>query len=194
MATACYEANRRVWDERARFHHETAIYRELIDRLRASQDTLLPFDDRVLGNLTGLKVLHLQCHIGTDTLSLARRGAKVIGVDFSAEAVERARALSNEISIPAEFRIADVYRLQNVLSGQFDLVYTSYGVLCWLHDLAEWARVAAGFVTPGGRLVVIDDHPLAAAAADSGIGGDRLTLGWPYLSCNDAIREESPNS
>jgi SAM-dependent methyltransferase len=125
---------------------------------------------------------------------LARRGAKVIGVDFSAESVERARALSNELSIAAGFWVADVYRLKEVLSGQFDLGYTSYGVLCWLHDLAEWARMAAHFVTPGGRLVLIDDHPLAAAAADDGIGGNRLTLGCPICLATTLSGKSPPTA
>lgn len=194
MTSDCYEVNRRLWDERARFHVDTEMYREFIGRLRAGQDTLLPFDDRVLGELTGLKVLHLQCHIGTDTLSLARRGAKVVGVDFSEQSIARARALSTELAIPAEFLIADVYRLREVLSGQFDLVYTSYGVLCWLADLAEWARIAADFVVPDGRLVVIDGHPLTTSAADDGVRGNRLTLDWPYLPGADPIRDESSGS
>lgn len=194
MTSDCYEANRRMWDERARFHPDTAMYREFIERLRAGQDALLPFDDRVLGEVTGMKVLHLQCHIGTDTLSLARRGAKVVGVDFSAQSIERARALSSELGIAADFLVADVYRLKEVLSGQFDLVYTSYGVLCWLADLAEWARIAAHFVGPGGRLIVIDGHPLTTSAADDGVRGDRLTLDWPYLRGDGPIRDESSGS
>ncbi len=194
MTRAYYEANRRIWDERARFHADTSMYGEFIERLRAGGDALLPFDDRVLGDLRGLRVLHLQCHIGTDTLSLARRGGRVVGIDFSAESIDRARALSSELGIAADFRVADIYRLEDVLSGQFDLIYTSYGVLCWLHDLAEWARIAAHFIAPGGRLIVIDTHPLAMSAADDGACGDRLALDWPYLSGQDAMKDECPNS
>jgi SAM-dependent methyltransferase len=189
-----YDANRRAWDERARFHADTPMYQESIERLLQGGDALLPFDDRVLGDLADCDVLHLQCHIGTDTLSLARRGARVVGVDFSTEAIVRARTLGKELQIEAQFVVADVYRLHEVLSGRFDLVYTSYGVLCWLGDLAAWARTAAHFLAPAGRLIVIDDHPLAAAIAEDGLCGGRIALDWPYLSSGTAIRYEASGS
>ena len=189
-----YEDNRRAWDERARLHRDTPMYREYIRRLREGGDALLPMDDRVLGDLTGLDVLHLQCHIGTDTLSLARRGGNVTGIDFSADAIAQARALSEELAIPATFLESDVYGLPDNLEGTFDLGYTSYGALSWLAAPVSWAEVAAGFVRPGGRLIVIDGHPLAMAVAEDGLTPDRVELDWPYMTDGEPIREDSQGS
>jgi SAM-dependent methyltransferase len=144
--------------------------------------------------VTGLDVLHLQCHIGTETLSLARRGARVVGVDFSTEAIAQARALADDLQIDAEFLEADVLRLEDSLSRRFDLVYASYGVLCWIGSLPAWAKVAAAFLVPGGRLVLIDGHPIAAAIAKDGLCGDRIKLDWPCLPGEGPIRIDTPGS
>jgi len=189
-----YALNRARWDERARFHLDTDFYGRYVARLRAGGDCLLPWDDAVLGDLEGLDVLHLQCHVGTDTLSLARRGARVTGVDFSAEAVAKARELAEELGIEARFVVGDVLKLDEVLGGDFDLVYASYGVLCWIGDLRRWSEVAAGFLRPGGRLVLIEDHPLSAAVADEQPDPSKLLLDWPYLGTGAPIFYEQPGS
>jgi SAM-dependent methyltransferase len=194
MSEAPYETNRRWWDERAGLHPETPLYRQAIERLRRGEDTLLPLDDEVLGELAGLDVLHLQCHIGTDTLSLARRGARPTGVDFSSVAVTKARALADELGLEAEFVESDVYTLPQRLRAGFDLVYTSYGALCWLGDLGRWAAAAAACLRPGGRLVLIDSHPLALAMArEQEAGSGTLRLDWPYLQ-RDPVRVEEQGS
>lgn len=192
MAEDPYAANRRNWDERATFHLDTPMYREFVARLRGGGDTLARFDDRVLGDIRDLDVLHLQCHIGTDTLSLVRRGARAVGVDFSEVSIARARALATELAIPARFVVGDVLDLPDVVGGPFDVVYASYGVLCWIGDLAAWARSAAGRLRSGGRLIVIDGHPLASALADDGIGDQTLVLGERYLGDGTAERVEGP--
>ena len=176
-----YATNQRWWSERARFHPDTEMYREFVQQLRDGGDTLLPFDDRILGPLEGLKVLHLQCHIGTDTLSLARRGADVTGLDFSEDALQRARALADELGLSASFVQGNAVDLPETLRGPFDLVYTSYGALCWLGDLHAWAAGIAPRLASGGRLVVIDGHPLWHAVADEPIAGERLVLSYAYL-------------
>ena len=180
MSDELYEANEKWWSERARYHLDTDMYREFVDRLRTGKDALLPFDDRVLGSLTGLHVLHLQCHVGTDTLSLARRGATVTGLDFSSDAVQTARRLSEELGIPATFVQGNAVALPDDL-GTFDLVYTSYGALCWLQDLTAWANGIAARLRPGGRLVVIDGHPVWGALDDDPVQGDKLLLGYTYM-------------
>ena len=194
MSADPHETNRAWWDERAALHPDTPLYREAIERLRRGGDALLPLDDEVLGDLAGLDVLHLQCHIGTDTLSLARRGARVTGVDFSPAAIARAGDLSQELGIPATFVESDVVALPQVLQADFDLVYTSYGALCWLADLGRWAEAVARFLRPRGRLVVIDSHPLALAMArEQEAGGPALRLDWPYLQ-REPIRVEEQGS
>ena len=176
-----YATNERWWSERARHHLDTEMYREFVQRLREGKDALLPFDDQVLGSLEGLRVLHLQCHVGTDTLSLARRGAHVTGLDFSADALEQARALAQELDLKATFVQGNAIALPDELTGPFDLVYTSYGALCWLSDLRAWARCIAARLASGGRLVVIDGHPVQHALAEDPVGGNNLVLGYPYL-------------
>lgn len=192
MAEDPYAANRRNWDERAAFHLDTPMYREFVAQLRGGGDTLKRFDDRVLGDLRDLDVLHLQCHVGTDTLSLVRRGARAVGVDFSEVSIEQARALASALAIPARFVVGDVLHLPDAVGGPFDVVYASYGVLCWIGDLAAWARSAAGRLRHGGRLIVIDGHPLASALAGDGIGDQTLVLGERYLGDGAPERIEGP--
>lgn len=194
MTDDFYATNLRMWDERASFHLETPEYAAFVDRLRRGEDALLPFDDRVLGDLRGLDVLHLQCHVGTDTLSLARRGARVVGVDFSTEALAKARALSSELGIEATFVQGDALDLPADLTGPFDLVYTSYGVLCWLGDLHAWARGVASRLREGGRFIVIDGHPLSVALAEQSIAGETLVLGRSYLGRGEPDRWDDPGS
>jgi SAM-dependent methyltransferase len=178
MAVDPYEVNRRAWDERARVHRDTSTYRDLVSRLRAGGSSLGALDQHALGDVRGLDVLHLQCHLGHDTLSIARLGARAVGVDFSS----------------AAFVEADVLRLPEAMSGQFDLVYASHGVLCWIGDLSAWARVAASFIAPGGRLVLVERHPLAIAMATDGADGERVTLDWPCLPGDAPIRVDTPGS
>ena len=189
-----YAINRARWDERARFHLDTAFYRRYVDQLRAGGDCLLPFDDAVLGDVAGLDVLHLQCHVGTDTLSLARRGARVTGIDFSAEAIGQARELGEELGLEARFVVSDVLRLDEVLTGDFDLVYASYGAINWIGPMQRWFEVAAGFLRPGGRLVLIDDHPLSGALSDEQPRADALVLDWPYLDQPEPVVYECTGS
>lgn len=183
MSDDHYQTNERWWSERASFHLQTPMYREFVEQLRQGGDALLPFDDAVLGSVQGKSILHLQCHVGTDTLSLARRGATVTGVDFSETALQQARALGKDLGIDAQFVHGNAIDLPDSLSGPYDIVYTSYGVLCWLSDLGAWARGIAARLRPGGRLVVIDGHPLRRSIAeDNGVVGERVTLAYPYLS------------
>jgi SAM-dependent methyltransferase len=104
-------------------------------------------------------MLHLQCHFGMDTLSWARLGAKVTGVDFSARAIEQARALAAELKIEARFIESNIYELPSKFDERFDIVFASYGVTVWLPDFAAWAKVAARFVMPGGFIYLLDGHP-----------------------------------
>src|SRR5256885_3597890 len=126
---------------------------------RPPRSTLFPYTTlfrsvkKGIGKVRGKKLLHLQCHFGMDTLSLARMGARVTGVDFSEPAIAAAQDLAGELGLEARFVCSNVYDLTRVLHEQFDVVLTSYGILCWLPDLAGWGRVVARFLRPGGTFV-----------------------------------------
>ncbi len=178
--------NHRWWNERAAFHRQTPLYQKHIQRLREGGLALLPLETSELGDISGLRALHMQCHIGTDTLSLARLGADVTGMDFSEVAIAEARKLSADLEIPAQFIQCRVAELAHTIPEQFDLVFTSHGVLSWLPDLTSWAQQAAARIKPGGRFYLSDSHPLVWAFAEEGaIEDDGVRLGLPWLSRND---------
>ena len=152
-----FEANRARWDELARVHPGTKSYD--VEGFKAGRCTLMSVEKDELGDVAGRSMLHLQCHFGLDSLSWARKGAKVTGVDFSSEAIAAARALASEMKLDARFVESDVYRVPEVLDNTFDIVFTSYGTICWLPDIDGWARVAANALEPGGTFYIADSHP-----------------------------------
>jgi SAM-dependent methyltransferase len=169
-------SNQRLWDEIAPVHF--AAYRE-VGLLRSGGTTLDEIELREVGDVRGKKLLHLQCHIGTDTLSWARQGAAVTGVDFSAESIALARQLGQELGVEATFLRANVYDLTPVLHDHFDVVYTSRGVLCWLRDLDEWARIIARHLVPGGFLYIMETHPICNIFDETAPG--QLAITYPYF-------------
>lgn len=114
----------------------------------------------LLGSIKGKSLLHLQCHFGMDSISLARLGAKVTGVDFSNRAIDAARELAKKANVDAEFVCCDVYSLPNHLDKKFDIVFTSYGVIGWLPDMEQWAYIVAKYLNPGGSFVMVEFHPV----------------------------------
>lgn len=148
------------WNEAAPLHATSAFYD--VEGFLMGKSTLHEIEKEKLGDLHGKKLLHLQCHFGMDTLSLARLGAKVTGIDFSDEAIKLAKSLNTKLGLDAEFVCSNLYDLQQNLSGQYDIVYTSYGVLCWLNDLQGWANIIAHFLKPGGSFLIVEGHPLAS--------------------------------
>jgi SAM-dependent methyltransferase len=173
--------NRANWDERVAVHRRVPYGN---GRWEDGSIRLNAIEEAELGAVAGLRVLHLQCHFGQDSLILARRGADVTGVDFSAPAIAAARADSARLGIPARFIEADLYAAPAALgeAGSFDLVYTTWGTICWLPDIIGWAGVVAHFLKPGGRLYLADLHPVAAVLDDSVPGVDGRP-GWfaPYF-------------
>jgi SAM-dependent methyltransferase len=174
--------NREMWDERAPAHAgapEYAVARFVADPTYLSD--VVAFDRPLLGDLAGCRGVHLQCHIGTDTLSLARLGAEMTGLDFSAPALEEARRLAAATGTTVDYVLADVRRAAEVLpAGAFDLVFTGIGALCWVPDVAEWARVVATLLAPGGRLFMREGHPVLWAL-DTERDDDLLVLRFPYF-------------
>ncbi len=155
--TQAEQTNQAHWDEVVPAH--VRAYEE-VAMLKAGGIALDEIELREVGDVTGKTLLHLQCHIGTDTLSWARQGAVVTGVDFSAASIAAARQLADETQLPATFIEASIYDLPSILAGQFDIVYTSRGVLCWLRDLEAWGRIVAHFLKPGGLFYIMESHPL----------------------------------
>ncbi|HEX5325565.1 MAG TPA: methyltransferase domain-containing protein [Acetobacteraceae bacterium] len=181
--------NRANWDERVGVHLGPRGYD--LAPLRAGHGRLTPIEEAELGPVAGLRVLHLQCHIGSDSLVLAQRGAEVVGLDFSAPAIAAARELAAELGLTGHVRFvqADVYDAPAAIAepAGFDCVYASWGTICWLPDVARWARVVAHFLKPGGVFYFADGHPMAlvfedATADSSGRPGWYVPyLGQPHL-------------
>jgi 2-polyprenyl-3-methyl-5-hydroxy-6-metoxy-1,4-benzoquinol methylase len=160
-------ANRELWDERAAAHAASSLYD--LDGVIVGRDDLRPWEDAELGPLDGLDVIHLQCHIGTDTVALARRGARVVGLDFSPAAVDVAAGLAERCRLPIEWVCSDVHAAAEALGDRrFDIVYTGMGALGWLPDLRAWAAVAAGLLRAGGALYVTELHPMWVALISDG--------------------------
>ncbi len=187
-------ADRRLWDAWTRINVPSAFYdvASFLDGTRPIR--LSGYEREEVGPVDGLGLLHLQCHFGLDTLSWARLGARVTGVDFSDEAIAAARRLAEQVDVDARFIRSDVYQLPDVLDELFDVVYTSRGVLGWLPDIRRWARVVARFVRPGGRFYVTDVHPVALAFADEDVAPGELRLAYPYWSHAEPIRIEPHGS
>jgi SAM-dependent methyltransferase len=187
------EINRAWWDERAPAHAASADYalaRFLSDPAFLSD--VVRFDLPRLGDVGGRRGVHLQCHIGTDTISLARLGARMTGLDASPVSVAQARDLATRTVTDVRFVEADVYRAAEVLgSGTFELVFTGVGALCWLPSVSRWAEVVAALLAPGGRLFIRDGHPMMWAL-DSREG--QIVTEYPYFETDEPIAESGPGT
>ena len=189
------QANLQNWESRVPVHLATDG-----DGVRALADdptalsTVVAYDAEALGDLSGLRALHLQCHVGTDSLSLARLGARVTGLDFAPSAIEAAGQLFDRAGVAARFVVSDVYEAGVALNGeQFDLVYTGVGALCWLPDIVGWARVAAALLEPGGRLYLRELHPVLFTLDDER-NDELLVIRYPYFNTAEPQFVDSPTS
>jgi len=185
------EVNRANWDSRVPHHLKGYD----LERFRSDPTFLsdvVRFDLPRLGDIAGLDVAHLQCHIGTDTMSLSRLGARsVTGLDFSPAAVQAARQLANEYGANVRYVESDVYGAIEALGAErFDLVFTGIGALCWLPDIRRWADVVAGLLRPGGRLFIREYHPMLWALSDARPDG-LLTLEFPYFETEGVLFRET---
>ena len=178
--------NRANWDERVPIHAASEFY-DLPGFVAGTKGGLREFELAEIGDVTGKSLVHLQCHMGQDTLSWARRGARVTGLDFSDAAVQAARSLAAQIGVAdSRFVTSDVYDAVEALDGQtFDVVYTGLGALCWLPDIDRWARTAAALVAPGGFLYLAEFHPFADTLADDG-----RTVQFDYFAQDATVWDE----
>jgi SAM-dependent methyltransferase len=172
------EANRALWDEWTEIHVRSRLYD--LTGFRQGGVRLRPYELDEVGAVRGKTLLHLQCHFGIDSLSWARLGADVTGVDFSPKAIAQASALAAELRIGAAFICSDIDALPDRLQGEFDIVYTSRGVLGWLPDLERWARVIAHFLRPEGFFYITEAHPVVQVWDDEP-DARGLRLGYPYF-------------
>jgi SAM-dependent methyltransferase len=174
-----YDTNRRWWDGVVPIHEASRGYDR--EGFLRGEKPLCPVELAELGpRVQGKSLLHLQCHFGMDTLNWARLGARVTGLDFSEPALESARRLSADSKIPGRFVHANVYQAPQVLGETFDVVYTGIGALCWLPDVAAWARAAAACLRPGGVLYLYEGHPVLWSLED-GRDDNLLVAGRPYF-------------
>jgi SAM-dependent methyltransferase len=176
------DVNRANWDDRVAAHAASPDY--AVARFAEDPSFLsevVSFDLPRLGEIAGLEAVHLQCHIGTDTVSLARLGARMTGLDFSAPALEQGRRLAAAVGVEVEFVESDLYGAPGVLGRErFDLVYTGIGAICWLPDIRRWAEVVASVLRPGGRLFMREGHPVLWSLAEPRPDG-LLVLDFPYF-------------
>ncbi|MDS0138171.1 MULTISPECIES: class I SAM-dependent methyltransferase [unclassified Amycolatopsis] len=191
--TDSFAVNKANWDERAVLHAASPDYgfaRFAGDPAHLSG--VVRFDRPRLGELTGLRAVHLQCHIGTDTISLSRLGAAMTGLDFSGAALAEARRLAEAAGAAVDFHEANVYDAVDVLgAGRFDLVYTGIGALCWLPSAARWAAVVAGLLRPGGRLFIREGHPMLWAHDEA---ANPAVLRYPYFEHAEPLVFDDPET
>ena len=177
--------NRRRWNELADLHSRSSYYD--LESFKKGRSSLLPMERNELGDIRDKKVLHLQCHIGLDSISMAREGAKVTGVDFSEKAMEIAKELAEELDIETNFITANIYDLPDILEERFDIVFASYGVLCWIPDLTRWFEVAKKMLVPGGFVYLVDGHPFADTLDND---SSDLVCVYPYFNLSALMSDE----
>lgn len=171
------EINKKAWDKNTKVHIESEFYD--VDGFLAGKSSLNAIELDQVGDVNGKTLLHLQCHFGQDTLSWSRLGANVTGVDLSSASIEQAKNMADEIGIKAQFICDDVYSFGETNTQQYDVVYTSYGVLCWLPDLDRWAQTIAKSLKVGGQFNIIEFHSF-----------HDLLSGYSYFSADEPDIEE----
>lgn len=178
------KTNKAAWESRTAIHIKSDFYN--FEGFMQGESSIPSLDYKLLGSLADKSLLHLQCHFGMDTLSIARGGtARTVGVDFSESAIAKARELNIGLGLNAEFICSDIYKLPEMLDEQFDIVYTSYGVIDWLKDLDEWAKIIDRCLRPGGRFVMVEFHPMLWM-----FGEDLKTIEYAYFREEPYIQTE----
>lgn len=176
--------NRRLWNGRTQHHYQSKFYDNA--GFIAGKNTLNDIELPLLGNLQGKTVAHLQCHFGQDSLSMARMGASVTGIDLSDEAIKIATQQAQLIGMPARFIVSDVYGIDPSLDNSFDIVFSSYGTIGWLPDMQRWAAVVARLLKPGGHFVFAEFH-----AAVWMFDNDFTHVAYSYFNREQIIETET---
>ncbi len=150
--------NQNLWNKKTDIHFRSKFYD--VENFLKGKNSLKPVELQLLGNIKGKSVLHLQCHFGMDTISLSRLGATVTGVDLSNKAIDKAQKLATDVGTNTKFIQSDVYSLKEKLNQQYDIIFTSYGVIGWLPDMNKWADIISYFLKPGGKFIMVEFHPV----------------------------------
>ncbi|MHA2385112.1 MAG: class I SAM-dependent methyltransferase [Candidatus Thorarchaeota archaeon] len=185
------KANKDMWDDRVDVHKKSKFYD--VEGFLKGKQTLDPVELDEVGDVSDKSLLHLMCHFGIDTLSWSRLGARTTGVDFSEKAVKLAGDLSKQIGVDAKFIASDIYKLPEVLDDEFDIVFTSGGVLTWLPDLNEWAQIVAKYVKRGGFFYIREFHPFPYIFDDDE-GVEDFRLRYPYFTPVEPLEFEANSS
>ena len=175
-----FELNRLSWDERVDTHWKSAMYQKHIADLRAGRPCLRERIVAAVGDVAGLSLAHLQCHMGMETLSWSLLGADAVGLDFSQPAIARAEQLRDELKLDTRFVCCNVYDAVEALKQAYDIIFISVGAICWLPDIDRCARVVRALLKPGGRLYMNEVHPFLEAFDDDA-DGRNIAVCYPYL-------------
>jgi 2-polyprenyl-3-methyl-5-hydroxy-6-metoxy-1,4-benzoquinol methylase len=177
------EVNKALWNERTKHHLSSAFYD--MDGFMKGATSLKEIELGLLGNISGKKILHLQCHFGQDSLSLVCLGARVTGIDLSDAAIETAQSVAAQAGLDAKFICCDIYDLRQYLDEKFDMIFTTYGTIGWLPDLDKWAAVISDYLIPGGELVFAEFHPVVWM-----FDNDMSYIQYSYFNREAIIEEE----
>ncbi|MDX5320281.1 MAG: class I SAM-dependent methyltransferase [Bacteroidota bacterium] len=178
--------NQNSWNTWADSNYASDFYR--MEAFLKGENSLKEPELKLLGEVKGQRILHLQCHFGQDSLSLARMGAKVTGIDLSTRAIELAKNLNQQLGLDAQFHCTDVYHTLDHVEGPFETVFSSWGTIGWLPDLNKWAQVISGALKPGGRLVFAEFHPVIWM-----FDNDFKEIAYPYLKSDPIVEELEGN-
>jgi ubiquinone/menaquinone biosynthesis C-methylase UbiE len=178
------ELNKKSWNNKVEVHLQSSFYD--MESFEKGKSSLKQIELDILGDLTGKKILHLQCHFGQDTISLAAMGADVTGIDLSDIAINKAIEIADKMRIKCKFICADIYELPNILDDQFDIVYTSYGTIGWLPDLDLWAETINKMLKPNGRFIFVEFHPVVWMFDDY-----FKEISYPYFNTGGFIEKET---
>ncbi len=152
-----FDTNKELWNGKVPYHLESDLY--ALDAFKTGATSLKEIELALIDDVKGKSILHPQCHFGQDSLSLARMGADVVGVDFSSEAIKTAKQLNQELNLNTQFIESNVYDIPQHINQEFDVVFASYGVVLWLPDLTKWAKIIYDRLKKGGRFILVEFHP-----------------------------------
>jgi len=174
--------NKKLWNDRTEVHYNSDFY-EVVSFLKG-EDTLNSIELELLGDIKGKTILHLQCHFGMDSISLSRKGGIVTGVDFSSASILKANELRDKLGVNTRFIESDIDSLDKVLNEKFEIVFSSYGVVCWHPDIRKWASVIKQFLKPQGKFVMAEFHPVVSMFSD-----DFKEVVYNYMDHSPVVEE-----